>query len=957
MKKSIIALVFALLAALAVQANPVDRATAVRVGTTFMRAHGLPKDAVLVDVTAKTPFTLFYVLTTGGDNFVLVSADDCVRPILGYSLDSPFRCEAMPDHVADWFRGYEAQIAGARDRAVQRGRLGLGSSRVQAVADEWVMLDGGVMPPEPLTAQVAPLMTTKWDQAPRYNNLCPEDNQESSYYNRRVVAGCVATATAQIMKYHNHPDTGYSSHSYTHSKYGTLSADFGQTGYDWANMPNQLGYSSTSAQIEAVATLIYHVGVADEMNYGLSYYGGSSAQNYNTRGEIDASTQTSLMRYFKYSPLLYVLGREDFDPDTWDGLLRDELEAGRPLLFSGRSASAGHSFVCDGYNQSGMFHINWGWGGSNDGYFPMGGLDPSTSGIGGNSESSYNLQNAVLFGIEPDTNWGGGGTVSVSATAGGVVSGGGSYSQGDAVELYASANSGYRFKGWSDGARYNPRGMVLNGGDYGFEAVFEPLSHDTLGYCANGHRISSLGTQGTYRWGIRIPSSAIEAGRRLRAVEFYACAAGNYTVMLHTGTTSPSTLIYSSGVTIGQNDINQWYTATLDSMLALDPSLDLWIELQADGSKYPAAVTYGCGNNYGLCSGNSMSYGGWKGFSFMIRGLTDGTFFQQGDTLSYCGTEKFDQGWYYNNHQFEWGIMLPPTTLGIRNKVKAVQFYVDAPAAYEVKIMQGGTGAPQSELLAVADTVNATGWHTLSLGKGVSIDPGEPLWIVLSAPGDNGYPAASCKFTGNANSDWVSENGSDWHHAMADLGNPYSWMIKAVVEYVEPVFYKLTSESADKTMGIASGNGSYLEESEVSVLATPRSGYVFNHWTVKTDSSTFDVVDNPYAFVITSNTVCTAYFDSVPKPETPEDTLGIGAVRPLGVSLRPNPATTTVTVEAAGCDGASVSLIDMQGREVATARTAGGRATVDVGTLPRGIYFVKLTDNAGRSTLTRLALQ
>ena len=533
MKKNTLALVAMLLSAAVATAAPVSRDAASRVAATFLTSVSGHTVRTVTDLTPSTGFTELYVFSSGDNDFVLVAADDCVRPIVGYSLSGSFTAEGMPEHMRQWFDDCQAAIRAARTRQAAMQALGASTSQSVALANEWKLLGEGVAPKPVMQKSQSALLSTQWNQAPYYNDLCPEDENEYDYYGNRVVTGCVATATAQIMKYHNHPTTGYGSHSYDHDVYGTQSADFGETDYDWTHMPSALSGSSSSTQVTAVATLMYHVGVSVEMDYDLAANGGSGAQNYNYMGTLGPSSQTALMQYFKYRPTLFAVGREDMEAEAFDDLLRDELDAERPILFSGRSASGGHSFVIDGYDDLGMFHVNWGWGGSNDGYYPMGGLEPGTSGIGGNSESAYNLSNVVLLGIEPNDDWGTGGTVSATIDGNGGVSGTGTYSFGDTVNLYAFASEGSRFAGWSDGCFFNPREMVMNGGDISLEATFADLDGDTLGYCGHGHYITGLGYSGgaDVYWGIRLPASLFDGIKPLRAVGFYACAAGHLLIL------------------------------------------------------------------------------------------------------------------------------------------------------------------------------------------------------------------------------------------------------------------------------------------------------------------------------------------------------------------------------------------------------------------------------------------
>ena len=460
-----------------VSAAPVDKTKAHAAAISFLKSKGA-EDLQLVDITGTTPYTAFYIFAgSDGKGFVIVSADDCVLPILGYSTSGTFVTEGMPSNVKGWLDDYERQILHYRS---------LGQGRLQSVRDEgsraWVDLLEGSYDDPPQNTAVSPLLSTTWNQTQYYNNLCPYN----SYLGERTVTGCVATAMAQVMKYWNHPATGHGSHSYAHSYYGTLSANFGTTTYAWTSMPAQLTSSSTTAQRTAVATLMYHVGVAMEMNYDVAANGGSGALAYSNGDPFEPSAENALRTYFKYKSSLRQVSIDDYSNADWSALLMSELNASRPILYSGRDSTGGHCFVCDGYDNGGQFHINWGWGGWCDGYYAIGSLNPSSGGTGGNASSTFNLKNVAVIGIEPNSSFGSTTTVTATSnnTSYGTVTGGGTFTgtNTDTVALYATAAPGCRFTGWNDEHQFTPRAFLANGGNYSFVANFEPLSGDTLGY-------------------------------------------------------------------------------------------------------------------------------------------------------------------------------------------------------------------------------------------------------------------------------------------------------------------------------------------------------------------------------------------------------------------------------------------------------------------------------------------
>lgn len=778
-----------LLVAVSVNAKPVDAVKARQVAETWMTAKGMKNVSALQDVTAQTPFTEFYVFAADGGGFILVSADDCVKPVLGYSATGTFVVKDLPAHVRDFFAGYEQEIRYWKQQEARRNGLSSANGPWPEVSGQWQMLANGEMPPALLTTAVSPLLTTTWGQQPLYNDLCPYDTLGAS----RTVTGCVATATSQIMKYHNHPSTGYGSHSYhasnDSSDYGTLSANFGNTTYQWSTMPNALSSTSSAAQVNAVATLMYHVGVADEMGYNIGSRGGSGANNYNLYGTLQRSSQSSLQAYFKYRPDMVVFGRSDYSDSEYCAMLRAEIDQQRPILYSGRDYAGGHSFVLHGYDNNGLFYVNWGWRGSDDGYYAIGALNPGEGGDGGNATYTFNDANVVVTGIRPNTNWSSTATTTVAATisggVGGTLYGAGTYNFGDTIPLYVSADEGYRFAGWSDGDRENPRQMIANGGSYSFTANVAPLQGDTLGYCApNCRNLTRYGVNyDDNRWGIRLPASSLPVGHDLTSAMLYVYEPGTYTLEVYTGTTAPTTLVASSAtVYIDSDNAKQWIPFTLTTPLAVDGTQNLWVTFVCPDADYPATVTYWSGNYDGFCFGDSMyAYPNYN--SFMINALFSNNTVTAGDTVSYCGNSEFSTNIGTGSSSTkEWGIMLPASVM-TGSYLKSVMLYVldGFTGTYTLNVYRGGDTVPST--LAHTQVVNFAneGWQEVMLDASFALDS-QNLWVTFSTVGT--YPMAACDYTGSANSDWFTL-GNGWTHCTT-YGLDYSWMIKVVTSATAP---------------------------------------------------------------------------------------------------------------------------------------------------------------------------
>lgn len=780
MKKITVLWVMLFVVVFGTMANPVDVNRARRVASAFLAAkyHRTVDDLKVVE----TPYSSFYVFNAPS-GFVMVAADDCVSPILGYSLSRTFRVEGMPSNLRSWLEGYENEVKGYGIKGTDGNAHGSKSG----MEEEWARLLGGMAPQPRLTTNVAPLLTTTWDQSPYYNALCPYD----TVYGQLTVAGCVATATAQIMKYWNHPATGYGTHAYLCNNgrisYGVLSADFGNTNYQWLSMPNALTSASSQAEVDAVATLIYHVGVASNMRYNVSAQGGSGTYNHN---DYYPSAMSALVDHFKYAPDIVVVAPGSHNADAYSAMLRAELDLQRPILYDGRDAAGGHSFVCDGYDEDNMFHFNWGWGGYCDGYYALGALNPAPGGTGGNATYTFNMNNTAMLGIRPNNMFGMGGSVTVNTvggTTGCTVSGDGTYDFGDTVTLWAVAAEGYRFAGWSDNSAANPRIFTMTGGNYTFTARFETIGTDTMSYCGDMPFSSYWGEhqEGFDKyWGIKLPASSLTPGRTLTAVEFYVdneYTGGQFDVTVLSGTTAPTDTVYSTSVWVGYEDRKTWLPVFLRTPYTVEAGKSLWITFHNNDILFPATLTYSCGNPDGFLYGPSFAPDPeWTRFSYMIRGLfVNPGMVVDGDTISYCG----DRPYNVTIGAAECGIMLPAAELAGRNYLTAVKVFPGNNGyVYTMRVYKGGAFAPRTLVHSQPVEAAVHGWNEVALDAMVPINTGDSLWITFSDP--SGVNA--CRYTGHANSDWY-RTGSVWHHNTEDEQMAFSWMIKAVTSATAPV--------------------------------------------------------------------------------------------------------------------------------------------------------------------------
>lgn len=368
MKKHILSLLALVLGIGMAQANPVGVSQAKLVGQQFVQANfdqtrQAGELTLVYTGTSTRGEACFYVFNVGNEGFVMVSADDVYRPIVGYSDEGAFDANINPElnYMLNKLISYRS------------GKLT--GEPMPAVAAEWEQVTiYGTLPSRNGGRAATHLVQTRWDQGSPYNLYCP---QAAGGPGGRVYAGCVATAMGQVMKYWNHPLQGTGSHTDYNSGFGALTANFGETTYDWDNMPNSINNSSPQEQIEAIALLLYHCGIAVDMHYAID---GS--------GAFSVDVPQRIAQYFSYSNQAVLKSRDSFSYDAWSAMLKESFDMGWPVYYSGQSPDGGHAFVCDGYNDANQFYYNWGWSGSGDGWFDF-------------DEIDYNSSDGAIFNFVP----------------------------------------------------------------------------------------------------------------------------------------------------------------------------------------------------------------------------------------------------------------------------------------------------------------------------------------------------------------------------------------------------------------------------------------------------------------------------------------------------------------------------------------------------------------------------
>ena len=314
---------------------------------------------------------LIYIFNISTDKgFVIVSAQDNVYPLLGFSYEGTYDTDlsVMPDNFAAWMENNQDQMIYAVENSLEP---------TPEITIYWKHYASENFVPSFAENEILPLIATKWGQGVPYNTYCPADPNATGSGGHCLV-GCLATAMAQIMKYWGYPINGDGEYSYYHNKYGLLSATFSSSTYNWKNMPNQ--YTDPNKEI---AKISYHAGVSVQTNYGCQE---STA--------FTSSIEPAFENYFKYDNSLTFKWRSEFpNPGDWETLLKSELDEKRPLIYYGNFNGGGHFFILDGYISVDFFHFNWGWYGNWDGYYLISNLNPGIN--------NYSSTQGAAFEIKP----------------------------------------------------------------------------------------------------------------------------------------------------------------------------------------------------------------------------------------------------------------------------------------------------------------------------------------------------------------------------------------------------------------------------------------------------------------------------------------------------------------------------------------------------------------------------
>lgn len=360
MKKNILILLFFFLFATISHAKIIDieiaKNDALNLFNQNNKLKSLNNDILIEEVSFNEHLELidsvpaFYIFNSSDNQFAIISADDRTPRVLGYCDINKFNPSDIPPQLKWLLSQYYKQIKSIPTSA--KATLNITPRS---------------------TSNTILLKTANYNQRKPYNNLCPQNS----------LTGCVATAMAIIMKYHQWPKTGVGSHSYQY-KNTVLSKNYDNTTFEWQSMLDSYDNESYNYyQANAIAELMYSCGVAVEMDYGPNE---SSANSH--------LTAIALLKHFKYDDNIEGVYASSFSEDQRIKMIRTEIENGRPILYSG-SGNGAHAFVCDGISAWDVPHLNWGWGGSYNGYYLLNDFTPGEN-------NDYSSNHYMVIGIQPE---------------------------------------------------------------------------------------------------------------------------------------------------------------------------------------------------------------------------------------------------------------------------------------------------------------------------------------------------------------------------------------------------------------------------------------------------------------------------------------------------------------------------------------------------------------------------
>lgn len=318
---------------------------------------------------------VFYLFNIGNSGFIAFGADRMFDPLIGYSFSGAYDSTSAAPGLKAWLNSFVQDVSAVRKSATKSNETIKYHNKCKKQWDD--LLSGNTDELKTKSSKgVENLLVTKWDQGGGYNNYCPSYSYGP---NGHSYTGCVATAMAQIIRYHEYPTTGFSRSSYVHYYHGYQYAAYDSVVFDFSKMPQQVSRTSSQVFQHNVSLLCYYCGVSVKMNYlNPTHTTGSGAHSEDVPEGL---------KYFGYTNAFYM--NKTSNIDYWDSLIRNDLDNSRPIYYSGADNDGGHAFVLEGYRENGTYQFNFGWSGSGDGFFTI-------SHVGG-----FSTGQAAVFNIVP----------------------------------------------------------------------------------------------------------------------------------------------------------------------------------------------------------------------------------------------------------------------------------------------------------------------------------------------------------------------------------------------------------------------------------------------------------------------------------------------------------------------------------------------------------------------------
>ena len=848
-KRSFLLLALLIATIISVFGENVTIQTAQRAAQSFLNSmlHS-NTDIHLIDFVEKAAFPNLYIF--GNEQcFVIIGADNAVHPVLGYSIEEGFGTEMLTKSTYEWLKAYDEEIAFVAE------------SRLEAndeILMEWNnLLDGNGLNPKSRSS-VAPLLRTHWGQNAPFNNLCPADPAGP---NGHCYTGCIATAMAQIMNYWEHPVRGSGSYSYTpdnHPEYGSQSANFGNTTYDWDNMKDYYSRGYTDTEALAVATLMYHCGVSLGAEYGPDGTGGRLL-----------NVPTVLSHYFRFSSNIVYKSKASYTDSQWIEMLKQDLDLGRPLPYRGNrdEGNASHAFVCDGYDENDYFHFNWGWLGRCDGFFLIGALNPQRNEVENPENRGYNTNNAAVFNCYPKTpNINPPSDIYATVNGRNVTITWNSVTNADHYRVYRDGNliannmhntsytdsnvtygvhSYYVKSVKSDGAMSLKSNIVVadvhfpgpiptnlqasvsgNNVSLSWQA---PASENAILHYGTGSMVNGFGYEGGTYWAHRYPLSTINGyvGMAVEKVAFYCHSTGSYTVSVYKGDIAhPTELLHQQSY----NAIaGSWQDVVFSSPVIIDYTKDLWIVFYSETNNPASYCSY---SSTGVEDASLYSQAGLR-WDFM----TDRSWLIK----TYVTNGTYTYRLYRDDHAVATNISGSPYTnnnvpVGFFNYHLTTNYFCgESDPSNTIRVRVGNPPCSVSATANPSYAGTVAGNGTYNYGS----------TCTLSATPNTGYDFI--KWTKNGTQVSTSANYS---FTVAEETSSY-------VGHFQLQSFIINPSANPSNGGTITGGGTYNYGSTCTLTATPTTGYDFIKWT----KNGAQVSTNPsYTFTVTEAATYVAHF-------------------------------------------------------------------------------------------------